>query len=96
MTLESGITSNYYEDEVAVQNANAIRSPALGFTFDMSSVSDKIAACQSIFEGYKAILFTGTAEPESTVKEMMSAMRASGFDDIIAEAQSQLDAFLAK
>ena len=85
-----------YFDEVDQQNKNAISSVAMGFVFDKTPVADKIAACQAIFEEYKGLLQTGTGEPESTVATMMSSMRASGFDDIVAEAQAQLDAFLGK
>lgn len=83
-------------EEVDAQNKRAISSVALGFTFDKTPVADKIAACQAVFEEYKGQLQTGTGEPESTVAKMMASMRASGFDDIVAEAQSQLDAFLGK
>ena len=85
-----------YFDEVDEQNRNAISSVAMGFVFDKTPVADQIAACQAIFEGYKGLIQTGTGEPESTVAQMMSEMRASGFDDIVAEAQAQLDAYLGK
>lgn len=83
-------------DEVDAQNKAALSSVALGFAFDKTPVADQIAACQAIFEEYKGLIQTGTGEPESTVAEMMGKMRASGFDDIVAEAQAQLDAFLGK
>ena len=85
-----------YFDEVDEQNKNAISSVAMGFVFDKSPVADQIAACQAIFESYKGLIQTGTGEPESTVAKMMSEMRASGFDDIVNEAQSQLDAYLGR
>ncbi len=87
---------NPYTTEVAQQNENAISSVALGFSFDKTPVADQIAACQAIFEEYKGLIQTGTGEPESTVADMMSRMRASGFDDIVNEAQAQLDAYLGK
>lgn len=100
MTLEAeadtGISGNYYVDEVQVQNANATASPALGFFFDQSAVADQIAACKAIFEEYKGILQTGTSDPDVDVPAMMEAMRAEGFDDIVAEAQAQFDAWLAE
>lgn len=99
MTLEAeadtGVAGNYYVDEVQVQNANAIASPALGFVFDSSPVADKLSACQAIFVEYKGLIQTGTGDPDETVAEMMEAMRAEGFDDIVVEAQSQFDAWLA-
>ncbi len=100
MTIEAeadtGISGNYYVDEVLVQNASATASPALGFCFDQEPVADQIAACRAIFEEYKGIIQTGTADPDTEVPAMMEAMRAEGFDDIVAEAQSQLDAWMGE
>ena len=44
----------------------------------------------------KGLIQTGTGDPKPTVDEMMAKMRASGFEDIVTEAQTQLDAFLGK
>lgn len=95
VTLEEGTDFNYWVEEVAVQNENAVASPALGFAFNTSSVSDKLAACTAVFENYKSVLFTGSMDPDVVVPQMMEEMRANGFDDIVAEAQAQFDAFLA-
>lgn len=48
-----------------------------------------------IAERYKGELLTGTADPEVMVPQMMKELRAAGFDKIVAEAQSQVDAFMA-
>jgi len=96
VTPTDDVDVNPYTTEVAQQNESALSSVALGFNFDKTPVADQIAACQAIFEEYKGLIQTGTGEPESTIADMMSRMRASGFDDIINEAQSQLDAFLGK
>lgn len=95
MSMESGTVGNPYVDEVKVQNEKAIASPALGFAFDMAPVSDQLIACRGIWEEYKPSMLTGTLDPETAVPEIMAAMRDAGFDDIVAEAQAQLDAFLA-
>lgn len=95
MTPDDTSEVNPYVDEILVQNENAIRSPAMGFSFDNTNVADKIAACQSIFQEYKGIIHTGTGDVEANVAAMMDAMRASGFDDVVAEVQAQLDAYLA-
>ncbi|MDE7244244.1 MAG: ABC transporter substrate-binding protein [Oscillospiraceae bacterium] len=95
MTPEDTAEVNPYVDEILVQNENAIRSPAMGFSFDNTNVADKIAACQAIFQEYKGIIHTGTGDVEANVKAMMDAMRDSGFDEIAAEVQNQLDAWLS-
>lgn len=80
-------------DEVKALNANATGSPALGFVFDTTNVTDQLANCTEIWSRYKAELLTGTVEPEAAVAEMMTEMRAAGFDEIMTEAQTQLDAW---
>ncbi len=89
------VPENYYVNEVQVQNENATPSPALGFIFDATPVADQLAACQAIFAEYKGLIQTGTGDPDVEVPNMMEAMRAEGFDEIVAEAQSQFDAWLA-
>ena len=95
MTPDDSSEGNPYVDEILPQNESAIRSPAMGFCFDNSAVADKISACQAIFEEYKGIIHTGTGDVEANVAAMMSAMRDSGFDDVVAEVQTQLDAWMA-
>lgn len=82
-------------DEVKKLNEKASPSVLIGFTFDTTSVSDQLANCISIFERYKGEVLTGTTDPTESVPAMMQEMRAAGFDDIVSEAQSQVDAFVA-
>ncbi|MDE7054472.1 MAG: ABC transporter substrate-binding protein [Oscillospiraceae bacterium] len=95
MTPEDTSDVNPYVDEILIQNENAVRSPAMGFSFDNSNVADKIAACEAIFNEYKGIIHTGTGDVEANVAAMMAAMRDSGFDEVVAEVQAQYDAWLA-
>lgn len=91
MSADFGV--NPYITEVDAQNKSATVSPALGFNFDTTNVADELAACKAIFEEYKGQLYTGTGDPEVLVPEIMAAMRDSGFDAIVAEAQAQYDAW---
>ena len=87
-------------DEVEELNANAEPSVLLGFSMDTTPVSDQLAQCIAIAESYKSELLTGACgefdTPEEMVAELVSEMNAVGFQDIIAEAQAQVDAFLAE
>ncbi len=78
-------------DEVKELNANAKPSVLLGFTFDYSQVEDQLANCVEIFNRYKSEILTGTVDPQTQVPLMMEEMRAAGFDDLVQEAQSQVD-----
>ena len=80
---------------MAVQNANALSSPALGFYFDTTNVADQLAACTATWLTYKSLLVTGAGDPATVVPEMLDALRADGLAEIIAEAQTQLDAYVA-
>ncbi len=94
-TLEAGNPVNYWVEEVQKQNENAIASPAMGFIPDVTPIADEIAACKAIFEGYKSLINTGTGDPDEVIPQMMDEMRASGFDDILAEVNAQYNAWLA-
>ena len=80
-------------DEVKALNEKAKASPILGFTFNTQPVIDELAACVSIWKEYSATVTTGT--DIASVDAMLEAMRASGLDKIIAEAQSQIDEWVA-
>ena len=82
-------------DEVKELNEKAEPSVLLGFTLDTTPIADELANCIQIAERYKGELLTGTADPEVMVPQMMQELRAAGFDKIVAEAQSQVDAFMA-
>ena len=82
-------------DEVKELNEKAEPSVLLGFYLDTTNISDKLANCIQIAERYKGELLTGTADPEVMVPQMMAELRSAGFDDIVAEAQTQVDAFMA-
>ena len=38
---------------------------------------------------------SGALDPEEQVAAMMEEMRSNGFDEIVAEAQAQIDAYFA-
>ena len=94
ITPNDAFDFNQY-DEVKELNEKAEPSVLLGFSLDTTAISDDLANCIQIAERYKGELLTGTADPEVMVPQMMEELRAAGFDDLVAEAQSQVDAFMA-
>ena len=82
-------------DEVKELNEKAEPSVLLGFSLDTTEFADELANCIQIAERYKGELLTGSADPEVTVPQMMEELRGAGFDDIVAKAQEQVDAFMA-
>lgn len=74
-------------------NKSAIRSKALGFTFDANPVKTEIAAVTNVSNQFRVGLETGTLDPAENLPEFNSKLKAAGLDKIIAEKQKQLDAW---
>ncbi|RTE11453.1 ABC transporter substrate-binding protein [Paenibacillus whitsoniae] len=74
-------------------NKSALKSKALGFTFDASAVKTEYAAVASVVTQYKLPLETGSVDPEKTLPEFIAKLKSAGIDKIIAEKQKQLDAW---
>ena len=73
----------------------ATLSAAMGFTPDLAPVETECLAVKAVIEEYKADLYTGTADPDVKIPEMLNRMNEVGLQTIITEVQSQLDAFVA-
>ncbi|MDR1665084.1 MAG: ABC transporter substrate-binding protein [Clostridiales bacterium] len=80
-------------DEVRAQNDAATASPLLGFMMDLEPVRNEMTACIAIWERYRRDLLTGAVDPDEVVPQIIKEMNAVGLEKIIAEAQSQVDAF---
>jgi putative aldouronate transport system substrate-binding protein len=72
-------------------NKEALRSRALGFSFDAEPVKTEIAAVTNVVSQYRMGLDTGTMDPKSVLPEFLGKLKASGIDKIISEKQAQLD-----
>lgn len=89
----------YYEpldvyDRMLEKNKTCNKSLALGFTFDSTKVANQMAACANVVAQYYTPLMYGEVDIESTLAEFQQALKRAGIDDIIAEKQAQLDAWL--
>jgi putative aldouronate transport system substrate-binding protein len=90
----------YYEPKdiytkMLEKNKTCNKSLALGFTFDSSKVSDQITACTNVIAQYYTPLMYGEVDIDSTLPDFQNALKKAGIDEIIAEKQKQLDAWLA-
>lgn len=77
-------------------NKNSKCSPALGFTFDSSSVQTQYTAVNNVIKQYYSALDCGSVDPEVELPKFIQALKDAGIDDIIAEKQAQLDAWAAQ
>lgn len=79
--------------EMAEFNEEAIKSLALGFTFDSSKLNNEIAALSIVMSQFRMPLENGALDPDIKLPEFIEALRVAGIDRVIAEKQSQLDAW---
>ena len=82
-------------DKVEEWNETAESSVLLGFNFDRSNVETQIANCSLVMDRYKKELYTGTRDPEEAVPALYADLEKAGLEDIRAEYQAQVDAFIA-
>lgn len=78
------------------ENKNSPRSPAFGFTFDNSGVTNEVSAVQNVINEYLPGLSTGSMDPEVELPNFIAKLKAAGMDKIIAAKQAQLDAWVSQ
>lgn len=77
------------------QNKSAKTSPAMGFTFDKSNVKTQYTAVSNVISQYLPGLVCGSLDPETEIEKFESALKEAGYQEILDEKQSQLDAWAA-
>jgi putative aldouronate transport system substrate-binding protein len=65
-----------------------------GFLFDQTPVKTEVAQLTSAFGQFGPPLFAGSVDVTSGLSKLQKAFASAGFDKIMAEMQSQADAFL--
>lgn len=68
-----------------------------GYAYDSNNMVNQVIAVDTVLQQYLPALETGSVtDLEKTYKEFISALKAAGIDDIIADNQAQFDAAIAK
>lgn len=80
-------------EETDTFNKDAKKSAAFGFSYDSTEVKTELAACSNVVSEYNVSLTSGLVDPETVIPEFVEKLEAAGIDKIIAEKQSQLDAW---
>lgn len=75
-------------------NTTGIVSPAMGFSWDSSSVQNQVTSVNNVISEYNNALRWGTMDP-SNIDQLNADLEAAGINEIVAEKQRQLDEFLA-
>ncbi len=76
-------------------NESATPSPALGFAFDNSSVTNEITACNNVIAKYAVSIETGSVDLDENLPKFQQELRDAGIDKIIEEKQRQFDEWKA-
>lgn len=80
------------------ESPDTVASSLIGFTPDTSAVQTQIDQVNAVADEYYATLVRGVLGAdgwEAYYNEFVEKLKVAGIDDVIAELQSQLDAFLA-
>ena len=76
-------------------NKSLKRAELLGYYFDTTNIVTEVAAVNNAWSEYTTILGTGSSDAVETIKKANEKMKANGLDKIIAEFQSQYEAWAA-
>jgi putative aldouronate transport system substrate-binding protein len=84
-----------YNKQLDEFNKTAIKSKALGFSFDATPVRSAVAAVNNVAQEYLLSLEYGMVDVDTTLPRFIKALEDAGINQIIAEKQRQLDAWAA-
>ena len=91
-----GLPGDYF-DQMRELNMTSEPKPNAGFVFDKEPVENQLAAVSNVFAEYHNVLQTGqNANVDELIDEFIVQLKANGMDEIVAEAQSQLDEWRAE
>ncbi len=82
-------------EETMALNEGASVSNLLGFVFDMDPVQNQVAQCQTVVDQYRMAIMTGSVDPVEYLPTFLDELEAAGAAEIMAEQQSQIDAWVA-
>ena len=80
-------------DRMVRFNDEAVKSKALGFTFDNSAYASEFSALTNIYNEYAKQLLFGFIDPETGIAEMQAKLEAAGLNTYIAAKQEALNAW---
>jgi putative aldouronate transport system substrate-binding protein len=91
-------STNYPKEDIAALKAWDSKSevtPFVGFTLDTSKIKSQNSQMQAVMNEYGENLGLGVTDINKVRDEMMKKMNAAGLQDVIAETQKQINAYLA-
>lgn len=94
--LATDLATTYkgYSADLEAAMAKANRQRSLGFMFETDNVAVQYTAVKNVIEEYKGLEY-GTMDPAVELPNFIQKLKNAGIDDIIAEKQQQLNAWVA-
>lgn len=83
-------------DYMLENNKNGQYSSAFGFHLDAANITSQCSAVDNVIQQYQYSLLCGEVNPDEALPQFISALESAGVNDIISEAQKQLDAWAAE
>ncbi|MEE0203431.1 MAG: ABC transporter substrate-binding protein [Muricomes sp.] len=81
-------------EQTEALNDSAQVSPLIGFSFDPEPVKMEIASVSKVVKEYESLV-GGELPVDETNAEFIEKLKVAGLDDVLAEMQAQVDAFMA-
>lgn len=91
-----GNTSNADKEYMKNLIDTAWVSPLFGFTPSSDKVSTQVAAVSNVYNQYNKALLYGDVDPASYLPEFQAALETAGINDVLADYQAQVDAWVAQ
>ncbi len=84
------------QEEVRAFSESAQNAKTTGYVFNPESISAKAAAVSNVVQQYAPSLECGLiADVDAALEQIVNEMNAAGMEEVLAENQKQLDAWLA-
>ena len=84
-----------WTEAVMEYERNAAQTPQLGFAFDSAAVETEMGALANVDAEYLISLCAGTVDPDEKLPEYREKLKKAGIEKVVAEANLQLEAYLA-
>ncbi|MBP2113152.1 ABC transporter substrate-binding protein [Paenibacillus silagei] len=88
--------NKYQNYEKFNEQVSSTPSRIFGFVFDAEPVKNELISIDNANKAFVDGLKSGQLDPDESLPKMLEKQKAAGADKVIAEAQKQLDAWLAE
>ena len=92
--IPSIFTGPDYPEEIQECYGNVEALPLQGFQLDISQLGSEYNQVMTVCEKYVYALMSGAMDPEGNLEAFRQELKEAGVDKVVANAQTQLDAYM--